>query len=86
MVQWYYPDAEIVSGKIWTGLRLEQHFWNEFRSEGRTEWVDLSWKQFPSGSLVKDYKVLDRETLGDSQGTLDRCSLLLRRVQDRLSN
>ena len=85
VVQWFYPDAEIVSGKVWTGLGMEHHFWNAFDADGKVEWVDLSWKQFPQGSLVRDHRVLNRDGLGDSEGTLERCSLLLQRVQARLA-
>jgi hypothetical protein len=84
VVQWFYPDAEIASGHVWTGQDLEFHFWNVFGAGDAAEWVDLTWRQFPSGSSVKDHQVLDRDALDDSLGTLERCSLLLRRVQARL--
>jgi hypothetical protein len=84
VVQWFYPAAEIASGTVWTGETLERHFWNVFVDGDRTDWVDLSWQQFPPGASVKDFQLLDRDALGDSPGTLKRCTLLLRRVQRRL--
>jgi hypothetical protein len=47
------------------------------------EWyhIDLSWQQFPVGSVVQEFIVLDRQDLGDSEATIQRCALLLQRVE-----
>jgi hypothetical protein len=85
VVQWFYPEVEIARGDVWTGHRIERHFWN-IRSSGKAaEWIDLSWQQFPPGSVVQNHQVLDRHTLGDSPATVERCALLLRRVLARLA-
>jgi hypothetical protein len=79
-VQWFYPEFEIAKGEVWTGSSIEAHFWN-VRGTGATEQhLDLSWQQFPTGSLVRDFALLDREALGDSDATVQRCELLLHRV------
>jgi hypothetical protein len=41
----------------------------------------LSWQQFPAGSVVKEFVVLDRQDLDDSEDTIRRCDLLLKRVE-----
>ena len=80
VVQWFFSEVEIACGDVWTGTCAECHFWN-VRIVGNTiEHIDLSWQQFPPGSTVQKFEVLDRMTLGDSPATIDRCELLLRRV------
>ncbi|WP_218018117.1 YunG family protein [Sphingomonas azotifigens] len=83
VVRWFYPAFEIAKGEVWTPTGIEQHFWNA-RADG-TEWLDLSWEQFPAGSRVLHYVLLDRHALGDSDPTVARCALLLERVQSYLS-
>jgi len=80
VVQWYFPEFEIACGDVWTGLSLECHFWNVRGSGEDLEKIDLTWSQFPSGSVVRRYEVLDRAKLGDSPATVERCALLLERV------
>jgi hypothetical protein len=80
VVQWFYPEVEILCGDVWTGSSIECHFWNSRGGADEAEWIDLSWKQFPASSIVKRFEVLDRTTLGDSPATLERCGLLLERV------
>ncbi|MFJ3405037.1 hypothetical protein [Promicromonospora sp. NPDC090134] len=46
---------------------------------------DLTWQQFPPGSVMTQRQVLDRDELGDSPPTVARCDLLLGSVQERLS-
>jgi hypothetical protein len=85
VVQFFYPEFEIACGEVWTGAGLECHFWNIAGSGDEAEWIDLSWQQFPPGSTVQHFKLLDRRQLGDSPPTVERCSLLLRRVLAHLS-
>jgi hypothetical protein len=80
VVQFFYPETEIACGEVWTGATSECHFWNVRGSGPQAEWIDLSWQQFPPGSVVRDFKLLDRHRLGDSPPTVERCALLLRRV------
>ncbi len=80
VVQFFYPDFEIACGDVWTGSDTECHFWNVRGSGNEADWIDLSWKQFPAGSAVQRYRLLDRRQLGDSPATIERCTLLLRRV------
>lgn len=80
VVQYFYPEFEIACGEVWTGSGTECHFWN-VRGDGEdAEWIDLSWQQFPPGSVVTRFRLLDRRMLGDSPPTVERCALLLRRV------
>lgn len=81
VVQHYYPATEIIKGKVWTGESEEIHFWNGLRVGDEWYHIDLSWSQFPPGSVVRDFLVLDRHDLGDSEATLERCALLLKRVE-----
>jgi hypothetical protein len=80
VVQWFYPEYEIAKGEVWTGTSVEQHFWNVRGIGEHAEWMDLSWKQFPAGSVVRQFSLLDRTSLGDSERTKERCALLLQRV------
>ena len=80
VVQWLYPEYDIASGEVWTGSAVEHHFWNVRGCGADADWLDLSWQQFPPGSVVRHHVVLDRSALGDSVATVERCVLLLRRV------
>lgn len=80
VVQWFFPETEIASGKVDTGSGIEAHFWNVERSAGGLIHIDLSWQQFPRGSRVTEFELLDRSALGDSPPTVARCRLLLERV------
>ena len=84
VVQHYYPATEIIKGKVWTGESEEIHFWNGLRVGDEWYHIDLSWRQFPVGSVVREFVALDRHDLGDSEATIQRCALLLKRVEDYL--
>ena len=84
VVQHFYPDAEIITGTVWTGQREETHFWNALRVADIWIHIDLSWQQFPPGSVVRAFTVLDRHALNDSDATRQRCALLLQRVESHL--
>jgi hypothetical protein len=85
IVQHFYPEVEIVEGEVWTGIGIEKHFWNVLVHEGNEYHIDLTWKQFPPGSVVRSFKIRDRETLGDRAATIARCELLRDRVVDYLA-
>ena len=72
--------SRFACGDVWTGLGTERHFWNVRGSGEDSEWIDLSWKKFPTGSVVQQYRVLDCRSLGDRPETVERCALLLSRV------
>lgn len=72
---------EIVEGQVWTGIKLEKHFWKLLIVNGTEYHIDLSWQQFPHCSAVKGYKVRDRETLGYSEATIKWVELLISRVR-----
>ena len=80
VVQHYFPATEIIKGKVWTGASEETHFWNGLPVGDDWYHIDLSWQQFPLGSAVREFVVLDRQNLGDSEATIQRCVLLLQRV------
>ncbi len=84
VVQYFFPETEIVEGTVWTGKGLEKHFWNMQIIDGAEYHIDFSWQQFPIGSIIKEYKVLDRETLGDGEEAIKRVELLLSRVKKHL--
>ncbi len=78
MLQWFDPELEIACGDVVTNAGTECHFWNV--RPGDPEHIDFSWQQFPPGSRVCSYKLLDRNTLGDSPATIERWALLLQRT------
>jgi hypothetical protein len=80
VVQHYYPATEILKGTVWTGATEEIHFWNALPVGDTWYHIDFSWDQFPRGSVVRDFVILDRHNLADSAATLERCALLLDRV------
>jgi hypothetical protein len=84
IVQHYYPETEIIKGKVWTGKSLEVHFWNGLRVGYDWYHIDLSWQQFPAGSIFQEFAVIERQELKDSEATRLRCALLLKRVDDYL--
>lgn len=84
VVQHYFPETEIVKGTVHTGQRDEVHFWNALPVGDDWYHIDFSWQQFPTGSIIRQFIVLDRENLGDGDATIRRCALLLNRVEDYL--
>ena len=86
VVQHYFPATEIIKGTVWTGQADETHFWNGLRVGDAWHHFDLSWQQFPAGSLVREFTMLDRHHLGDGDVTLQRVDLLLRRVRAYLEH
>ena len=84
VVQWFFPNFEIASGHVDTGAALEAHFWNIDPAFDPARHVDLSWKQFPDGSRIAGFQILDRHALNDSPPTVERCQRLMGRVLARL--
>jgi hypothetical protein len=80
VVQWFLPEFEIARGQVWTGEIAEAHFWNVRRGAAGLEHLDLSWSQFPIGSQVTRFELLDRRNFGDGPSTIARVELLLQRV------
>ncbi len=85
VIQFLWPEIEIVEGEVWTGESIEKHFWNLLVTDGVECHIDLTWQQFPDGSEVKNWRVRERESLGDGQDTVDRVSLLFERVSRHIS-
>lgn len=84
VVQWFFPNLEIVWGEVDTGSALEAHFWNIDPASNPAKHVDLTWQQFAGGSEVVRFEVLDRHALHDTPPTVARCELLLKRVLRKL--
>lgn len=84
VLQLLYPALEIVEGRVWTGIAEEKHFWNLLGTAVGEVHVDLTWQQFPPGSVVRDWHVRDRATLNDSEATLQRVEVLLQGVHRHL--
>jgi hypothetical protein len=80
LVQFFFPATEIVEGEVWTGVKLEKHFWNILIIGDEHYHIDLAWQQFPPGSIMRNYKIRPRETLGDRPVTVERCRKLRSRV------
>lgn len=86
VVQHYFPDADIVEGRVITPHGEEKHFWNILKTGDAVIHVDMTWQQFPHGSYVKSWFVRDRATLNDSPATVQRIELVLQRVQQNLQH
>ena len=82
VLQHFFPEMNIIKGKVWNGKKLEIHFWNGLQIGETLYHFDLSWQQFPAHSSVREFQVLDRESLNDSDGTVRRCQVLLQRVTE----
>lgn len=80
VVQFFFPKTVILKGKVWNGKEIETHFWNGLTVTGTLHHIDLSWQQFPLGSSVQEFRILDRKELDDSPQTIARCDLLKKRV------
>jgi hypothetical protein len=85
-VQHYYPKVEIIKGKVWTGETVEVHFWNGMRIDNEWYHIDLTWQQFPRGSVIQEFSVIERHELNDSEATKIRCALLLERVDNYIKS
>ena len=86
LVQQFFPEMEIVEGRVKTLKGVEKHFWNILSQDGKVYHFDFTWQQFPHGSAVQEYWVRDRHNLGDGPATVARCRLLRERVLDFLSH
>jgi hypothetical protein len=84
VVQHFFPDTQIIKGKVWSGTEIETHFWNGLTVNGTLYHIDLSWRQFAAGSSVREFEMFDHTLAEDSDSTVQRCELLLQRVIDYL--
>jgi len=84
VVQHFFPEAELAEGEVTTPAGSEWHFWNVLTVGDQQIHLDLTWQQFPHGSLVKNWKIRLRDTYNDSQPTVERFERLLQRVQHHL--
>jgi hypothetical protein len=80
VMQSFFPTLDIAKGTVWTGASSESHFWNVLFVNDVACHIDLSWQQFPSGSSVTSFEILDRDCLLDSGETVERCHRLEERV------
>lgn len=76
VVQQFFPHLEIIKGTVWNGTEEIVHFWNGLEADGTLYHIDLSWRQFPAGSSVREYKILDRNNLKDGVEGKRRRNLL----------
>lgn len=86
VVQHFLPASEIVKGTVRAGTREEIHFWNELPIAQGTIAIDLTWQQFPPGSVVTARQTMDRDELGDGPATVARCDHLLDAVRTYLAS
>lgn len=84
VVQFFFPETEILKGNVWNGKEIHVHFWNGLFVGKSLYHIDLSWQQFPPGSFVRDFQILNRNDLGDGPHTIERCDLLRKRVVEYL--
>ncbi len=84
VIQYFFPETEIIKGEVWNGKKIETHFWNGLLVNGSFYHIDFTWQQFPPHSSVRNFVILDRKSLNDSEGTIQRCKILLQRVKKYL--
>jgi hypothetical protein len=48
---------EIIKGKVWRGKEGHVRFWNSILVNNSLYHIDLSWRQFPLGSSVLEFKI-----------------------------
>lgn len=85
VLQLLYPALEIVEGTVLTGATTHQHFWNLLVVDDTDYHLDLTWQQFPPGAEVGEWRIRDRDGLGDGPTTVERVELLLGRVRTYLA-
>jgi hypothetical protein len=86
LIQQLDPRMEIVRGTVQAADGFHTHFWNALPvGAGPLSHLDLTWHQFDAAARVCASEVLNREKLGDSQTTIERCDLLQARVVHWLS-
>jgi hypothetical protein len=85
VVQHFFPETKIIKGNVWNGTNLELHFWNGINVGGDWYHMDLTWHQFPAGSIVREFTVMESPEKSDSKATKQRCALLLQRVKHHIS-
>lgn len=86
VVQHYFSKTEVVKGIVFNGTEDEVHFWNILDIDGSRLHIDLSWQQFPPGSKVREYRILDRNDFKDGNEARGRVNLLLKRVAKYLES
>jgi len=74
VVQRYYPETEIIKGKVWTGETADVHFWNGLRVGDDWYHIDLSWQQFPAGSVIQEFSWCMRRHSATCRHSRPRCS------------
>lgn len=84
VLQLLLPEFEIVEGQVWTGEREEKHFWNLLPTDRGDIHIDLTWQQFPYGSVVHHWRVRDRDGLNDGAATVRRVDRLFESVRMHL--
>ena len=85
VVQHFFPEMEVVQGKVQSAEKLVGHFWNVLIKDGIEYHIDLTWKQFPQESIVTEYKFRDRHAFSDDQEAINRIEILLERVKKHLN-
>jgi hypothetical protein len=76
VVQRYFPATEIAEGKGVDWTSVECHFWNVLVVDGVEYHIDLTWQQFPHGSVVPDYRVCPCDEIMERPETVERVDLL----------
>ena len=80
----YYPATEIVKGIVGARGSDEVHFWNGLLVGDDWYHLDLSWQQFPAGSVITEFRSWTAIIWGQRRYRSTMRSLLLRRVQEHL--
>lgn len=81
VLQYFFPELDIAKGIVWTGQASEKHYWNVLMNNGQYYHIDLTWQQFPHGSIVEEYVICNRRSFADNTATKQRVAILLERTQ-----
>lgn len=85
VVQHFFPELQIVCGKVLNDTKIEEHYWNGLKLNNEIYHIDLTWQQFPFGSKVLKFEIFDCNSLDKNSSAFRRCHLLLDRVTQYLS-
>lgn len=86
VVEYFFPKTKVVKGVVWNTEENEIHFWNVLEVDEELYHIDFTWQQFPEGSKVLSFELLDSKKYPDSDATIARCNLLKKRVKLYLEN
>jgi hypothetical protein len=84
VIQHFFPECEIIKGKVNTNHGIEKHYWNMVTVNGEGLHIDLTWHQFPVGSAIRNWELIGRNEPNRDEQLAERFEKLLARVRQNL--